>query len=653
MTVSADCIPIELRTLPNWVCWRWAMRDGKYTKPPVDPHTGGDGSSTNPATWTTFDRARDYCDQAKLPGVGFVVRREDRITGVDLDKCLDPETGIIARWAREIVNALDSYTEITPSGKGLRVYVRGNLPGRRRRRGHVELYDDRRFFTVTGAHLEGTPDTIEERQAELDALCERIFGSEQSHEKGNGRAGDPLEPDDEVLIKRASMAANGAKFSRLWAGEWKGDYESQSNADLALCMMLAFWSGHDPSRIDRLFRKSGLFRGKWDSKRGDSTYGAWTVDEACRQQTDTYGARQEKSSAEPEPEPEEPPIGDPEPEPEQKERQPYIEFAPTFLSTEDPPRKYLIEDLIPEESLIVQHGDPRTKKSWAAVEQIIALATGTCAFGLERFAVKTSIPVLYSSQEDSARDVRIRARALLRGRGIERYPDTLAFAIHKGINLDSFEWQEALIKDAIKYGFRFIALDPIRRYSPNADKGPGEVRVITGFLRRFSVETGATIDITHHDVKPERNNRDDRRRSHRASGGDWFAAADCPIAFEIVSHDTTLVVPEDYKFSVDPQPFKFRLETDDPRTPTWARLVGDSTTTEDAKMLALFFRIKSYLTEHSAGASGSAIARAIKTRKEDVLAALDSLLKNGEVDCVGGGVNGKKQVWFLRTDEKK
>jgi DnaB-like helicase N terminal domain/AAA domain len=329
--------------------------------------------------------------------------------------------------------------------------------------------------------------------------------------------------------------------------------------------------------------------------------------------------------------------------------EPYIEFAPAFLSTEDSPPKYLIDDLIPGGVTMLQHGGPRTKKTWATLEEMVALATGTLAFGLERFKVAAPVPVLYSSQEDAAHDVRIRVKALLRGHGIEQIPDTLAFAVHKGINLDNFKWQEALIKDVTKYGFKFVALDPIRRYSPNTDKGPAEVQTVTGFLRRLSLETGATIDANHHDVKPQHDSRDDRRRGYRASGGDWFAAADCPLAFEMVSQDTTLVIPEDYKPSVDPQPFKFRLETDDPRMPTSAKLVGESTSMEDTKSLVLFSKIKGYLTEHSAGASGSAISKAIRTRKEDVLDALDRLMRSNDVDCYGGIVRGQKKIWFLPT----
>ena len=210
----------------------------------------------------------------------------------------------------------------------------------------------------------------------------------------------------------------------------------------------------------------------------------------------------------------------------------YIEFAPEFLAVTDPPIEYLISDLLPQAVLSMVHGCPRVLKTWAELEQAIALSTGTPAFGLERFAIPQAVPVLYSSQEDAAREVRARAKAILKGRGITEFPATLAFAVHKGINLESYEWQEALLRDIRRYGFRLVILDPIRRYAPSADKGPGEVRQITACLRRLIVETGATIQVCHHDIKPALDNRDDRRRGHKASGGDWFAAADCPMSIE-------------------------------------------------------------------------------------------------------------------------
>lgn len=339
------------------------------------------------------------------------------------------------------------------------------------------------------------------------------------------------------------------------------------------------------------------------------------------------------------------------PQDEPKPELQYIEFAPSFLAVEDPPASNLIAELLPEAVIALLHGEPRTRKSWGAQEIAIAAATGTPPFGLERFKVREPFPVLYSSQEDSVRDVRLRAKAILKGRGIERFPEPLAFAVHKGINLESVEWQENLIRDINKFGFRLVFFDPIRRFALDVDRGPAEVRAITAYLRKITVETGATIVCVHHDVKPNAQNHDDRRRSHKASGGDWFAAAECPIAFELVDADRTLVIPEDYKLSVDPEPFSFRLKTDDPHNPTSAQLIGETTTAEDAKFLAIQQKILEYLAEHSAGASGSAIIGACRIRREDGFAVLDRLLKSGDVDCIGLGGKGKKKTWFLRDQE--
>jgi putative DNA primase/helicase len=154
------------------------------------------------------------------------------------------------------------------------VIIRAQLPANsRNRKGNIEVYDSKHFFVVTGNRLEGAPASIESRQAKLDELCARELGEkpvavEHEDDHINHRGG--LQPEDEEVIKRALAAKNGAKFCRLWEGDrrlWEGDdrvYPSQSEADCALYVMLAFYVGNEPERIDRLFRWSGLYRKKWE-----------------------------------------------------------------------------------------------------------------------------------------------------------------------------------------------------------------------------------------------------------------------------------------------------------------------------------------------------------------------------------------------------
>jgi len=101
---------------------------------------------------------------------------------------------------------------------------------------------------------------------------------------------DP-ELDDDELIERAKEAANGEKFQRLWRGDTSG-YPSHSEADMALCCLLAFWTSGDPQRVDRLFRASGLMRDKWDEVHyaDGATYGERTVKRACKRVDDSFAA---------------------------------------------------------------------------------------------------------------------------------------------------------------------------------------------------------------------------------------------------------------------------------------------------------------------------------------------------------------------------
>ena len=176
-------IPFELTMLRQWVCWTWEFREGKWRKPLLDPGTGEPATEMNASTWGTFDEACRWAAREGLPGIGFVFTRRDPYTGVDLDRCRQPETGEIDPWADVIVAALDSYSEISPSGTGVHVLVRGALrAGRERRKGLVELYDEGQYFTFTGHRLHDMPEVIKSRQDEIDALQDNLFCREIDEE---------------------------------------------------------------------------------------------------------------------------------------------------------------------------------------------------------------------------------------------------------------------------------------------------------------------------------------------------------------------------------------------------------------------------------------------------------------------------------------
>ena len=168
-TISDSNIPDTIRDIQQWICWREEERDGKPTKIPTKPYdTSGspNARSDEPSHWRDFDTALTYHREGrtKTDGVGFVFSTETEIVGVDLDSCRDSETGDLDGWAQDIVERLDSYTEVSPSGTGVHVLVTGQLPDGRNRRGEIEMYDDGRFFTVTGEHVDGTPLDIHRRQ---------------------------------------------------------------------------------------------------------------------------------------------------------------------------------------------------------------------------------------------------------------------------------------------------------------------------------------------------------------------------------------------------------------------------------------------------------------------------------------------------------
>jgi hypothetical protein len=297
LRVIPENIPCDLRERRQWVTWRLEPKKPKkpnprpkdWTKVPYSPGTDRKASSTDPATWGTFTDALAAYRRGGCDGIGFVLHpasdTSEQFVGIDLDGCRDPETGEVEPWAREIVATLRSYTEASATGTGLRIFLRATLPPGGNRKGNFEVYDRGRYLTVTGHVLEGEPRTIEHRQAELDQVHANVFGS-SAPQVLPIRNGAPQRFTDEEIVERASAAANGEKFRRLWHGDTAG-YSTPSEADLALCSTLAFWTGPDPARMDALFRQSGLVREKWLNR---EDYRRRTIAKALAERTEFYAS---------------------------------------------------------------------------------------------------------------------------------------------------------------------------------------------------------------------------------------------------------------------------------------------------------------------------------------------------------------------------
>lgn len=304
--VETAQIPAELAALPNWLAFRVVPRtdektgERKLDKIPVDG-----ASSTDPATWRTLALAREIIERGRGDVLGFALPADHSITGIDLDHCLDPETGALRAWAVPIVARFRgrTYIERTPSGEGLRIWARGHKGGRCKtlmpEGGAVELYDHKRLFTVTGRAWEDAPATLADMQGEIDALYAELFPPVPQEAATGPRAGlVALDMDDEELLTRARNARDGARFCALFdAGDLSGNGNDHSAADLALCNLLAFWCGPDAERIDRLFRRSALYREKWE--RPDYAFGR-TIDAALAKRTEFYSGPRRRAEPDPE-----------------------------------------------------------------------------------------------------------------------------------------------------------------------------------------------------------------------------------------------------------------------------------------------------------------------------------------------------------------
>jgi primase-polymerase (primpol)-like protein len=180
-------IPEVLKGIPNWLVWKYAWNPnkkrkdgsgvlGEYDKPPFNARTRALADTTNPATWCAFDTAWAAYQSGHWNGIGIVLTEEMGIVGIDLDRCVNYDTDVIDDWVQEIVDQIDSYAEISPSGTGVRILAHGRKPAGRCVKGSFEIYGKGRYLTITGHHLRDTPTGVEERPEQIAAVRARTFG---------------------------------------------------------------------------------------------------------------------------------------------------------------------------------------------------------------------------------------------------------------------------------------------------------------------------------------------------------------------------------------------------------------------------------------------------------------------------------------------
>lgn len=293
MPVNFVNIPDALKRNASFCVWKMEKRSGRPTKVPYNPRTGNMAKTNDPSTFADFNTAMKAYAIGGWDGIGY--RVSEGIGAIDIDHCIR-EDGSLNDVAASILGIFPTaYFEKSPSGTGLRgffklspdfaydktVYYINN------RKHGLEVYlpgTTNRFVTVTGDMFRSGTVTQDDKalQTALDTFMKRST-------RVSSKTVEPCSYlDDDGVIAHASASESGDKFKALYAGNWEEGYDSQSDADMALVSILAFWCGNVEEQIDRIFRTSGLMRDKWDRHTGDSTYGQITIRNAVSTNSEIY-----------------------------------------------------------------------------------------------------------------------------------------------------------------------------------------------------------------------------------------------------------------------------------------------------------------------------------------------------------------------------
>lgn len=274
--------PETLKNRPVWVLWKIEERDGKPTKVPWSPKYKGRAKADDPTTWGTFSEAvaRFKTDPLFYEGVGVEISKDDRLIFIDIDHCINEDGELDAR-ATDILDVMvGQYVEVSVSGSGIHILTLGEIPRNfKNTKTGIEMYAEKRFCALTGNVL-GSGEPFENPDG-----VDYVFNRYKTPDKQKTPVKSTImgvQKGDAWIIEKAR---GKGRFDDLYAGRWEGLYSSQSEADLSLCLILAFWCDRDCDQMDRVFRSSGLNRPKWENRQD---YREATLQSAVAECRDTY-----------------------------------------------------------------------------------------------------------------------------------------------------------------------------------------------------------------------------------------------------------------------------------------------------------------------------------------------------------------------------
>ena len=265
-------VPEELKIYPQWVNWR---SDEQKKKVPVNPRTQGNAGVTFENTWAPFPVAVAVGDKFGL-GIGFVLTERDPYTCIDLDKVisgrqLDPA-------ARQILDLVGGYVELSPSGAGLHIWVKNREVINRRTKG-IEIYSSERWMTVTGRANPEALRVIPERTHEISELIDRFFPTEA---RQFVRPAQEATANDQELWKRLFKGKNGAFVRALYDGDLSVVSNDHSRGVIMLANLLAVFTNGDEVRMEQMLTQTKLVNEKWYEKRGSVTWIEHQIRDAVR-----------------------------------------------------------------------------------------------------------------------------------------------------------------------------------------------------------------------------------------------------------------------------------------------------------------------------------------------------------------------------------